>query len=593
MTSPHVVLVGPPGAGKTTVGGLLARALHVELYDADAEVERTAGTTIPELFRTHGEEHFRHLEHETVTRLLATDAVVSLGGGAVLHPGTREALRGHTVVYLDVDVEEALVRVSRSEERPLLAGDPAARLAALVAERRPVYEAVATAVVRTNDRSPQNVAEEILALLSARARHTASTTAAAGSPAPVGDPAPADTPTPAGSTVPAGTAGDAGGRTSDAETAGRIGVPGAPGRIGVPGAPGRISVAGANPYDVVVGHDLGAEVVDLVGSDASRVLVVHAPATVDRARRLGDALSAAGREVVLHEVPDAEAAKTIDVVARCWDRLGEHRFGRQDVVVAVGGGATTDVAGFVAASWLRGVRLVNVPTTLLGMVDAALGGKTGINTAAGKNLVGAFHPPAGVVCDLAALTTLPAADLRAGLAEVVKAGFIADERILDLVEADGGAAAQDPASPVLRELVQRAVAVKARVVGEDLREAGLREILNYGHTLAHAIERTEAYSWRHGDAVAVGMVFAAELAHAAGMLDAAVVDRHRKVLSLLGLPTTYRGDRWPELHDAMARDKKVRDDALRFVVLTDIAEPTVLRAPTPEQLRAAYSAVSA
>nr|WP_245862780.1 3-dehydroquinate synthase [Georgenia soli] len=350
-------------------------------------------------------------------------------------------------------------------------------------------------------------------------------------------------------------------------------------------------VTGTAGYDVVVGRGLDDEVVRLVG-EASRALLLHARATAPLARRHAAALEAAGVTAVLHTLPDAEDAKTLEVVARCWDLLGDERFGREDVVVAVGGGATTDVAGFVAASWLRGVRLVNVPTTLLGMVDAAVGGKTGINTAHGKNLVGAFHPPAGVVCDLDALTTLPVADLRAGLAEVVKAGFIADERILSLVEADGGLAAQDPGSDVLRELVERAVAVKARVVGEDLREAGLREILNYGHTFGHAVERTEGYRWRHGDAVAVGMVFAAELARAAGILAADVADRHRSVLGLLELPTTYRGGRWADLHDAMAHDKKVRGNVLRFVVLEDVARPTVLRGPAPEHLEAAYAAVT-
>ncbi|MCG2797949.1 MAG: 3-dehydroquinate synthase, partial [Cellulomonas sp.] len=240
-----------------------------------------------------------------------------------------------------------------------------------------------------------------------------------------------------------------------------------------------------------------------------------------------------------------------------------------------------------AATWLRGVRLVQVPTTLLGMVDAAVGGKTGINTAQGKNLVGAFHPPVGVLCDLAALDTLPRHELVAGLAEVVKCGFIRDPRILDLVETDGTASC-DPTSAVLRELVERAVQVKADVVGTDLREAGLREILNYGHTFAHAIEQVERYQWRHGAAVSVGMVYAAELANLAGRLGDDVVARHRQVLTSLGLPTTYRQDRWDQLLTAMRRDKKARGDLLRFVVLEDVARPTRLEGPDPVLLAAAY-----
>ncbi|MBU4334972.1 MAG: 3-dehydroquinate synthase, partial [Actinobacteria bacterium] len=281
-------------------------------------------------------------------------------------------------------------------------------------------------------------------------------------------------------------------------------------------APTRITVTGERPYDVVVGRNLLGELDGLVGA-ATSVLVVHPRALATSAEALREDLASSGRRVVLAEVPDAEEAKTAQVAAFCWQVLGESGFTRSDAVVGLGGGATTDLAGFVAATWLRGVRLVQVPTTLLGMVDAAVGGKTGINTSQGKNLVGAFHPPAGVLCDLAALDTLPRHELVAGLAEVVKCGFIADPRILDLVETDR-AGSTDPASAVLRELVERAVQVKAEVVGADLREAGLREILNYGHTFAHAIEQVERYQWRHGAAVSVGMVYAAELANLAGRL---------------------------------------------------------------------------
>jgi 3-dehydroquinate synthase len=233
---------------------------------------------------------------------------------------------------------------------------------------------------------------------------------------------------------------------------------------------------------------------------------------------------------------------------------------------------------------------VQVPTTLLAMVDAAVGGKTGINTDEGKNLVGSFHPPAGVLCDLSTLRTLPAEELVPGLAEVVKTGFIADPRILELVETDAaGAVASD--SPVLRELVERSVAVKARVVTADLKESSLREILNYGHTFAHAIEHVEHYTWRHGNAVSIGMIYAAELGRLAGITPAALVDRHRAVASALGLPVGYRGDRWEALLAAMRRDKKTRGDLLRLVVLEDVGRPVRLEGPPPEQLEAAYAAV--
>jgi 3-dehydroquinate synthase len=310
--------------------------------------------------------------------------------------------------------------------------------------------------------------------------------------------------------------------------------------------------------------------------------------TGESVRRL---LADAGLHAVPVEVPDGEEAKTAGVLTACWQRLGELSFTRSDAVVGVGGGAVTDLAGFVAATWLRGVRVVQVPTTLLGMVDAAVGGKTGINTMAGKNLVGAFHPPSGVLCDLGALRTLPRDDLVAGLAEVVKCGLIADERIVALVGSDPAAAATWD-SPVLREIVERSIAVKAGVVSQDLREAGLREILNYGHTFGHAIEQVEGFTWRHGAAVSIGMVYAAELGRLAGHTPDALVDLHRVVLGELGLPRSYRGDRWDALLDAMRRDKKSRGDRLRFVVLSDIAEPLRLEGPDPSLLTAAYAAVA-
>jgi 3-dehydroquinate synthase len=241
---------------------------------------------------------------------------------------------------------------------------------------------------------------------------------------------------------------------------------------------------------------------------------------------------------------------------------------------------------------MRGVRVVQVPTTLLGMVDAAVGGKTGVNTDAGKNLVGVFHEPAAVFVDLATLETLPPNELVAGMAEVVKAGFIADPVILDLIE-DDPATAIDSTGDVLAELVRRAIQVKADVVSSDLRESGRREFLNYGHTLGHAIERRERYRWRHGAAVSVGLVFAAELARLAGRLDDETAARHRTVLTSLGLPASYDPDALPQLLEVMRTDKKTRAGMLRFVVLDGLAKPARLEGPDPSLLAAAYSAVAA
>ncbi|WP_314613782.1 3-dehydroquinate synthase [Streptomyces stackebrandtii] len=356
----------------------------------------------------------------------------------------------------------------------------------------------------------------------------------------------------------------------------------------------RIQVAGSagtEPYEVLVGRQLLAELPALIGPRAKRVAVIHPEALADTGEALRADLADQGYEAVAIQVPNAEEAKTAEVAAYCWKALGQTGFTRTDVIVGVGGGATTDLAGFVAATWLRGVRWIAVPTTVLAMVDAAVGGKTGINTAEGKNLVGAFHPPAGVLCDLAALDSLPVHDYVSGLAEIIKAGFIADPVILDLIEEDPQAA-RTPAGAHTAELIVRSIRVKTDVVSGDLKESGRREILNYGHTLAHAIEKNERYKWRHGAAVSVGMVFAAELGRLAGRLDDATADRHRAVLESVGLPLTYRGDQWPKLLETMKVDKKSRGDLLRFVVLDGLGKPAVLEGPDPAVLFAAYGEVA-
>jgi 3-dehydroquinate synthase len=355
--------------------------------------------------------------------------------------------------------------------------------------------------------------------------------------------------------------------------------------------PVRVKVATDRPYDVVVGRDLGDEVVAaVVGSP--KVAVIHPPTLVDRAETLRQRLLDSGTDTHLVPVPDAEAGKTLTVAGQCWEALAAMGMDRGGTVVALGGGAVTDLGGFVAASWMRGVRLVNVPTTLLGMVDAAVGGKTGINVDAGKNLVGAFHEPAAVIVDLTTLRTLPTDELVPGMAEILKGGLIADPGILDLFEADP-TAALDPDGEVLAELVRRKIQVKADVVAVDLRESSLREILNYGHTLGHAIERREHYRWRHGAAVSVGLVFAAELARAAGRLDDATAERHRTLLASIGLPTTYDPDALPELTKTMLGDKKTRAGRLRFVVLDGLAKPGRLADPSQELLAEAYRNLNA
>jgi 3-dehydroquinate synthase len=351
----------------------------------------------------------------------------------------------------------------------------------------------------------------------------------------------------------------------------------------------RIAITGTENYEVLVGHGLLASMPDHLGSAVSKVLIVHPPTLGAKASALRESLQPR-YEVYLAEVPDAEDAKRIEVAAFCWQIMGQTDFTRTDAVIGLGGGATTDLAGFVAATWLRGVKLIQVPTSVLGMVDASVGGKTGINTAEGKNLVGAFYAPAVVLADLDTLDTLSRNEILAGFAEVVKCGFIGEPEILDIVEASVDRVT-DPTTPEFRRVIDLSIGLKARVVSQDFKEAGLREILNYGHTLGHAIEHAERYRWRHGAAISVGMVFAAELSRMTGTLSDAAVDRHRSILESLTLPTDYPLGRWQTLLATMRRDKKARAGMLRFIVLDDIGKPSVLNGPDDSTLFTAYQDV--
>ncbi|WP_234042922.1 3-dehydroquinate synthase [Actinomyces weissii] len=582
-----IVLVGLPGAGKTTVARLLATALGVQVTDTDAEIRRRARMTVPQIFQAEGEEGFRDRETRALRYVLLgqdhAKGVLALGGGAVEREANRVLLHGRTVVFLDAQPQTAAQHVGVGEGRPLMgreadsdaaAGGEAlstaegvlARMREFDARRRPLYEEVATLTVPTDGLTPEQVAALVLVGLGGQAGPVARSL----------------------STWQR--------QQAAADAAAAAEQPG-PSPRSWPGNPRSIQVTGQHPYEVLIGHGLEATVARAVkrapGGGEGGVAIIHAAPLQTAARRIEQELAEEGRRVTRIEVAGNESSKQAAVLEQVWEQLGGFRLGRDGAVVGLGGGATTDLAGFAAATWLRGVPVVQVPTSLLAMVDAAVGGKTGIDTAAGKNLVGAFHPPATVVCDLDTLKGLPVEELRCGLAEVIKCGLIADPVILDRVLADPADCLHWD-SPVLAELVERSVAVKAAVVSADLREAGLREVLNYGHTYAHAVEKLTGYQWRHGEAVAVGCVFAAKVARRCGLLDADTVRLHREAFQAVGLPCTFPpgAGRWEELEQVMLSDKKVRGGVLRMVLLEAVGMPRLGMTPAPEVLRSAHEAVA-
>lgn len=351
-----------------------------------------------------------------------------------------------------------------------------------------------------------------------------------------------------------------------------------------------IVVDGPKPYAVHIGHGALSALESELPQTAARVLIVHQPAMTQVAESLRERLGH-DRTVLTAEVPDAEGAKRVEVAAFLWGLLGQSDFTRTDVIIGLGGGAVTDLAGFVAATWLRGIQVIQVPTSVLGMVDAAVGGKTGINTTEGKNLVGAFWAPRAVIADFQLLDSLPKHELVTGYAEVVKVGLSHDTKITERILSNPEVAT-DPTSDAFVANVVSAIRYKAEVVGEDFTEHGRREFLNYGHTFGHAIEYVERYQWRHGAAVSVGMVYAAELAGLLGLLEPSEVELHRQVLTALDLPTSYRPDVWESLLTAMHRDKKARGNMLRFVLLDGIAHPKIQDGVPPELLFTAYQSVT-
>jgi len=514
-----IVLVGFMGAGKSTVGKLLADELGTDFIDADDEIERTAGVSIKEIFETWGEQGFRQFERGAVAGALQRYAgVVAVGGGALGDPGTRDLLKSNPdvkVVYLRVGFEEALRRVGDDAARPMLAAtDPTS----LYDERQAHYEDVATMKVDTDSRSANAVAREIAALVGA---------------------------------------GPEGAREIPLR---------------------RIAVATPTAsYEVLVGSKIIGHLAGLTPGieRAEQAFVVTHPELADIANHCAGGLEDAGLRVHVLKAPSGEPTKSLATAGRLSEELAELAAHRNDLVVAVGGGVITDLSGFVASTFNRGMPVVHVPTTLLAQVDAAIGGKTAVNLPQGKNLVGTFHQPRLVLCDVAVLETLPLAELRAGMAEVAKYGFISDPELLEVLESKAGDLLHwEP--HLLADVVARSVEIKAEVVSADERELGGRAVLNYGHTFAHAIEHAAGYEGiRHGEAVALGMMAAAHLARGLGRIGEGVVATHRRVLHALELPVTASLD-YDTLHEAWLRDKKYQG-GVRFVLLGDLgrAEPGI------------------
>ena len=505
MHRPVAVIIGMMGAGKTRVGREVAQMMNLPFLDADSEIEHDAGMRIPEYFERYGEPAFRDLESDVVLDILEDfDGIFSLGGGA---PMTISIQKGLTDYIADGGkVVYLMADPKEAMERANRGGG------------RPMLNGDANERWKKLYRDRDPVFRQV-ANVHVRTH----------------------------------------GQTPQAAARKLMDMI----------AQRTVHVTGATiePYDVSIGEGAMNQLAQVLEDKPSKVALIHTQPVQRHSDRARTLLRQGGYEVYDIVIPDAEAGKTIDVANGIWQRLGDEGFTRSDAIVGLGGGAATDLAGFVAATWMRGIRYVNCPTSLLAMVDASTGGKTGINTPQGKNLV-----------------------------EVAKSGFIKDPEILRILEDhadelrsfDGATFLDSNLKEVVAELIERTVTVKAYHVSADLKEAGLREFLNYGHTLGHAIEKLEHFRWRHGNAVAVGCIYAAELSHLLGYIDRDLVDYHRSLLGSLGLPTSWNNGTWDDVLALMHRDKKARGNKLRFVVLDGIGHPIHLEDPPADAVEEAF-----
>jgi shikimate kinase/3-dehydroquinate synthase len=530
----NIFLVGLMGAGKTTIGRQLARRLGMAFIDSDHEIEARTGASIPWIFEIEGEPSFRRREADVIRDLTGQRGIVlATGGGAVLDPSSRALLaeRG-TVVYLRASVGSILQRTSHDKNRPLLqTADPRRKLEDLTAQREPLYREIADLVIDTGRPNVQSMVQTILdqiaQLATARARKA---------------------------------------RTTMNEACISLEVD-----------------LGERSYPILIGRGLlddGALLARHIGAGSGKVAIVtNATVAPLYLEKVAAPLRAAGRDVVTIVLPDGEEHKNWHSLNLVFDALLAHKCDRKTTLVALGGGVIGDLTGYAAASYMRGVPFVQIPTTLLAQVDSSVGGKTGINHPLGKNMIGAFYQPRAVIADTATLDTLPARELAAGLAEVIKHGAILDAGFFDWIEQNiERLVARD--HDALAHAILRSCEIKSDVVRRDEREGGLRAVLNFGHTFGHAIENGLGYgAWLHGEAVGCGMVMAADLSHRMGLLDHASVERIRALARAAGLPTVAPDlglARWIEL---MEVDKKNEGGAIKFILLKPLGSPSIGSAP--------------
>ena len=533
----NVFLVGLMGAGKTTIGRILARKLGMRFIDSDHEIEARTGASIPWIFEIEGEPSFRRREAEVIGELTAQQGIVlATGGGAILDPASRAFLASRgTVIYLRASVNSILSRTAHDKSRPLLqTADPRRKLEELLAQREPLYLEIADVVIDTGRPNVQSMVQTILQHLDSLACQAAPNCYTQAEP------------------------------SMTEQTTILLNVD-----LGERSYPISIGPNLLNDGALLARHVNGGKVAVVTNTTVAPLYL----------ERVEQGLRAAGKQVISIVLPDGEEHKNWASLMAIFDALLAAKADRKTTLVALGGGVIGDLTGYAAASYMRGIGFVQVPTTLLAQVDSSVGGKTGINHPLGKNMIGAFYQPRAVIADTATLETLPARELSAGLAEVIKHGAIIDAAFFDWIEANIALlVGRDKGA--LAYAIARSCEIKAEVVRQDEREGGLRAILNFGHTFGHAIEAGLGYGhWLHGEAVGCGMVMAADLSARMGLVDQATVARVRALVAAAGLPVKAPDlgtARWLEL---MEVDKKNEGGAIKFILLKPLGSPSITHAP--------------